>query len=75
MPLGSLDGSVKLWRLSETQFDEVKKLNGHRMGILKIDISTDHQMVASSGMEGTIRLWDLQTGEPRLHAIEGKSIW
>ena len=44
------------------------------MGILRLDVSVEHDMVASSGMEGSIHFWDLQTGAPRTEPIQGGKV-
>lgn len=44
--------------------DLKKKLMGHTDGIDALDYSPDGRTLASGSWDGTIRLWDAETGEP-----------
>jgi WD40 repeat protein len=56
----SLDGTVKLWATDGTL---LHTLESDAQGVRAIALSPDGQVLAAGGF-GTIRLWDMQTGEP-----------
>lgn len=54
----SLDGSVKHWTLSESIYHS---LIGHQGAVTYIDVDSTGKYLVSSGMDQTMRLWDLDT--------------
>jgi WD40 repeat protein len=40
-----------------------REFHGHNAGVWKVAISADGRLLASSGEDPTIRIWDMQTGE------------
>lgn len=55
------DGTVKIW--SRDAAEPISILEGHRGGVLCIDIAPDGNTLASGGRDGTIRLWNLADGK------------
>ncbi len=60
--LASADGmSLRLWDLSSRT--EKLTLEGHREMIMTIAFSPDGSLLASAGKDGTLRLWEVSTGQ------------
>ena len=63
---GSRDKSVILWRLAsdgESLGQPERRLHGHSHFISDVTLSSDGQYCLSGSWDGTLRLWDLTTGE------------
>jgi WD40 repeat protein len=67
---GSFDRTIRLWDVETGQC--LKVLHGHESGVFSVAFVPQHgtnspvanrQLLASSGADGTIRLWDVETGE------------
>lgn len=56
------EGPVYVWHPPETKPRFV--LSGHQGSAIEVDFHPNGQLLASSSWDGTIRLWDLATGEP-----------
>lgn len=54
------ESTIKLWNLATRKI--FYRLQGHQDLITAIAISPDEQTLASSSLDGTIKLWSLQTG-------------
>jgi photosystem II stability/assembly factor-like uncharacterized protein len=83
MASGSADGTVKVWDFSEADGygDDagVKLLNtlkGHTGWIWDVAYSPDRTMLASASGDGTVRLWDPESGE-NLQILRGhtEAVW
>ena len=61
---GSRDKSIIVWTLgdSETYGTPRRALTGHSHYVQDITISSDGQFALSGSWDGTLRLWDLNTG-------------
>ena len=58
---GSRDNTIRQWALPDGR--EIRRFVGHRNGIiLCIALSPDGQRLASAGIGGKIRIWDVRTG-------------
>ncbi|OFX83938.1 MAG: hypothetical protein A2W99_03730 [Bacteroidetes bacterium GWF2_33_16] len=53
---GDSKGNVKIWETKN--YTLLETLEGHRSRIYDIDFSPDDQLVASSSLDGTVRMWD-----------------
>ncbi|MBW4565596.1 MAG: pentapeptide repeat-containing protein [Mojavia pulchra JT2-VF2] len=76
---GCRNGSIRLWstHLSHDQHrkphvinSSVKVLQGHTDWVWNIAFSPDGHWLASASLDGTLRLWDIQDGQP-IHVLEG----
>jgi WD40 repeat protein len=54
---------IRVWDLAAVQPD-VRMLRGHFYPLTGITFSPDGRQIASIGIDGTIRLWDVATGQP-----------
>ncbi|MDY6897728.1 MAG: pentapeptide repeat-containing protein, partial [Cyanobacteriota bacterium] len=73
---GSTDKTIKLWNIESKnkQTPRIKTLYGHTNAITSVTFHPcENNLLASSGLDGTIRLWDIITGECRI--IPGHSNW
>lgn len=63
---GSRDKTLIVWRLDgddgENYGTAVKRLTGHSHFVQDVTISSDGQYALSGSWDGTLRLWDLNTG-------------
>jgi WD40 repeat protein len=61
--LAASQGSViSLWETIGNSTEPVKILSGHTANVLALAFSPDGNTLASSGMDNTIRLWNVQEG-------------
>ena len=61
-------GTVTLWNLATRKV--MATLDGHERGVASVVFAPDGKVFASGGWDGTIRIWDTQTLEPR-HVLAG----
>lgn len=73
---GAFDGTIRVWDTSTLQPGSeqavlsgdaardktVTVLHGHTGGVYGVSLSADGQLLASSGTDGTVRLWDTTSG-------------
>ncbi|BAY49429.1 pentapeptide repeat protein [Scytonema sp. HK-05] len=76
---GCRDGSIRLWsgdcshnRASKPSIinSSVKLLQGHTDWVWNIAFSADGHWLASASLDGTLRLWSIQDGQP-IYVLEG----
>ena len=51
-----------------TRVSELRTLTGHTSGVIGVSFSPDGMTLASGSWDGTVRLWDVNTGSPSSHA-------
>jgi len=66
---GSVDDSVKVWDQKDGSLKLKHVLSGHSLGVVSVAVSADGTKCASSSLDSSLRLWDLETGE-KLSSIE-----
>lgn len=54
---GARDTNIKLWDLRTKK--SVGTYKGHEDLVTGVDISPDNQYVASSSLDGTVKIWDI----------------
>ena len=73
LAMGDSIGGIRLFRLNDEQ--PYALLKGHETGtITGVSFSQDGKFLASSSMDSTVRLWDIQTGNC-LKTMMGKEQW
>ena len=68
---GSLDNSLKLWRL-EALTQPVIHFSGHTDDVFACAVSSDGRRLYSGGSDNSIRVWDMTTGQ-QLTCIQSHS--
>ena len=68
---GSADGSVRMWNL-ETESSRV--LAGHTGWVFSVGFHPNGEILASTGKDNSVRLWDAAAGTP-LHVLERHTKW
>ncbi|XP_011298906.1 WD repeat-containing protein 61 [Fopius arisanus] len=66
---GSVDDSVKVWEHKDGNLKIKHKLSGHSLGVVSVAISSDGTKCASSSLDSSLRLWDLESGD-KISSIE-----
>jgi WD40 repeat protein len=62
---GSADGKVRLWDLNDPTRGPSFTIQAHgQMEVIALAISPDGALIASTGRERSLRLWNARTGEP-----------
>jgi eukaryotic-like serine/threonine-protein kinase len=56
-------GDVIFWNVAEAETSRV--LEGHTAEIRQVSIDASGQLLATASHDGTVRLWDVVTGQPR----------
>jgi WD40 repeat protein len=56
MVSGDSKGNIKIW--DTKNYTLIETLEGHRSRIYDIDFSPDDELVASTSLDGTVRMWD-----------------
>ncbi|OAD59981.1 WD repeat-containing protein 61 [Eufriesea mexicana] len=59
---GSVDDTVKVWEQKDKSLQLKYKLTGHSLGVVSVAVSSDGTKCASSSLDSSLKLWDLQTG-------------
>ncbi|MDJ0579603.1 hypothetical protein [Crocosphaera sp.] len=57
------DTSIRLWKLSSTQYNCDKILQGHGDAVMCVTFHPHEPILASSSKDGTIKRWNYFTGE------------
>lgn len=67
---GDADGIIRFWKLHKTEPAVcIKTFTGHSQTIFGIAFSPDNLRVASSSLDGTVKVWDVDSGV-LIHTIE-----
>lgn len=72
-----LETLLEIDKDSLQQITELEVLQGYEGGVIYLDFQPEGQMLASSGIDGSIRLWDLRNGTEIAsihHGLEGMGV-
>ena len=71
---GGYDGRCFLWNLAKPG-NIIRNLTGHSAYVRSIDVSRDGNAALSASDDGTVRLWDLITGNCSMCMVGHESAW
>lgn len=60
---GGVDDLVKVWELEDDSLKMKHELEGHSLGVISVAVSNDGKLCASSSLDSSMRIWNLQKGE------------
>jgi WD40 repeat protein len=63
LALGSGDTGIYLWRWSDLGVEGLRRLRGHTGNVSDVSFLTDGKGLVSSAHDGTIKLWDIGSGQ------------
>nr|VZI28720.1 unnamed protein product [Spirometra erinaceieuropaei] len=67
---GALDNSLKLWNWTGDDLQLKTSCEGHRLGVVSVDINKSATLAVSSGLDSQVIFWDLDSGK-QLKIYEG----
>ena len=70
---GSMDWKIKVWRVGDGTIRFVRNISGHTSAVTALD--GDHEVLASTGLDGTVLVWDRTTGSLLLNSTTGSSMY
>lgn len=59
---GHAEGKLKLWDLEGAT--PARALEGHKLPVLSVAFAPDGRRAVSAAFDGTIRVWNVETGRP-----------
>lgn len=59
---GGVDDVVKVWELKNDELLQKHSLQGHSLGVVSVDMSTDGKIIASSSLDSTLCLHETASG-------------
>jgi len=59
---GSRDGTIRVWDVRQSE--QLHSLDAHDSGVLALTVSRNAGLLASSGMDGAVRIWSTQDWTP-----------
>ncbi|VUZ54132.1 unnamed protein product, partial [Hymenolepis diminuta] len=68
---GALDNSLKLWEWDDKELKLSAPLDGHRLGIVSVDINKAGTIAASASLDNQIIFWDLDSHH-QMSVFEGE---
>jgi WD40 repeat protein len=68
-----IGGNVEVWRCSEGMCGPPSVMKGHKDSVWRVAIDPRSDLVASAGVDRTVRLWNLADGSPRGAPLRGPS--
>ncbi|CAH1260001.1 unnamed protein product [Diabrotica balteata] len=60
---GGVDDLVKVWELQDDRLVLKHNLEGHSLGVVSVAVSHNGKLCASSSLDSSMRIWDLEKGE------------
>jgi len=59
----SMDSTVKVWDLRQNTTSAVFTFQGHKDGVYDLAISPDGNWIASGGLDGSLKVWEILGGK------------
>ena len=74
MAAGGQDKRIRVWEVGDTSARSIRSAPAHRSAVLRVAFSADGRILASTGTDRDVKIWDAETGQ-QLRALSRQSDW